>query len=256
MAEFDITVVVTAHNETLVTGPTMQAAEISIAYAEANGFSVERVIALDKATDDCRACMTQPAYDDWTKIELQEGDLGRTRNAIVSELKGRFIAFLDSDDLFSENWLAEAAEVLIEAEKASERVIVHPELNWFFDGGSMVRAKPGQDDPLFVPEFFALSNYYDSMCMAPREAHLEFPYVSRDIPNGLSFQDWQFNIETIAGGWKHRIARDTIIFKRRRDSSLVTESRDRKSIVRHIPPMAIDRIRDLGKPGATQKDAE
>lgn len=249
MAEFDISVVVTAHNETLVTGPTMRAAEASIEAAEREGFSVERVIVLDKATEGCRACMTQPAYDHWTRVELEEGDLGRARNAIVHRLTGRFVAFLDSDDLFSENWLHEAARLLDGAEKRGERMIAHPELNWFFDGGSMVLLKPSQSDPLFLPQFFALSNYYDSMCMAPRAAHLEVPYVSRDIPNGLSFQDWQFNIETIDAGWRHEIARDTIIFKRRRDSSLVTESRDRKSIVRHIPPMAIDRIAKLGVEG-------
>jgi hypothetical protein len=42
------------------------------------------------------------------------------------------------------------------------------------------------------------------------------------------------------------VVKDTIIFKRRRDFSLVTESTTRKSIVRSLPSMAIDRIRDLG----------
>jgi hypothetical protein len=38
---------------------------------------------------------------------------------------------------------------------------------------------------------------------------------------------------------------DTIIFKRRRDFSLVAESNNRKSIVRALPEMAIDRVRGL-----------
>jgi hypothetical protein len=83
--------------------------------------------------------------------------------------------------------------------------------------------------------------------MAPREAHLETPYVTRDVPNGLSYQDWQFAIETMARGWKHVVVRDTIIFKRRRDFSLVVESRNRESIIRALPEMSIDRIRDLGR---------
>jgi hypothetical protein len=49
----------------------------------------------------------------------------------------------------------------------------------------------------------------------------------------------------MAAGWKHVVVRDTIIFKRRRDFSLVTESRNRASIIRALPAMAIDRIRDL-----------
>jgi hypothetical protein len=42
---------------------------------------------------------------------------------------------------------------------------------------------------------------------------------------------------------------DTIIFKRRRDFSLVVESNARKSIVRSLPEMAIDRVRDLAQHG-------
>jgi hypothetical protein len=85
------------------------------------------------------------------------------------------------------------------------------------------------------------------LCLAPREAHLEIPYVTRDVRNGLSFQDFQFTIESLAAGWRHVVVRDTIVFKRRRDFSLVTQSTGRKSIVRSLPPMAIDRIRDLGR---------
>jgi hypothetical protein len=85
--------------------------------------------------------------------------------------------------------------------------------------------------------------------MAPRAAHLEVPYVTRDVPNGLSYQDFQFTIETLAADWRHIVVRDTIIFKRRRDVSLVTESNTRRSIVRALPSMAIDRVRDLGAAG-------
>uniref|UniRef100_UPI003567A8D6 glycosyltransferase family A protein n=1 Tax=Aquicoccus sp. TaxID=2055851 RepID=UPI003567A8D6 len=232
MADIDLTVVVTAHSETIVAGPTMQAAEASVRYAEAEGFAVERMIVLDFATEECTAFFMQPAFDHWTRVELEQQDLGRVRNEIVPRTSGRYIAFLDADDLFSENWLAEGIRCLDAAAARGERAIAHPELNWLFDGGNSVFAKPTQSDPLFSPHFFYLINYYDSLCMTPRQAHLDIPYVHRDIPNGLSFQDWQFSIETMAAGWEHIIAKDTIIFKRRRDFSLVTESRDRKAILR------------------------
>jgi hypothetical protein len=88
--------------------------------------------------------------------------------------------------------------------------------------------------------------------MAPREAHMEWPYTPRDVPNGLSFQDFQFTIETLAAGWRHLVVPDTIIFKRRRDFSLVTESTGRKSVVRSLPAMAIDRVRDLARRPVTE----
>ena len=104
-----------------------------------------------------------------------------------------------------------------------------------FDGGQYLLQNVDQDSPLFTPHFFYVRNYYDSLCLTPREAHLEVPYIHRDIPNGLSYQDWQFAMETMAMGWKHVVVPDTIIFKRRRDFSLVTESNTRRSVLRSLP---------------------
>ncbi|MEO1102115.1 MAG: glycosyltransferase [Pseudomonadota bacterium] len=247
MSAKDISVVLTAHNETTVAGPTMRSAEAAIDRAQREGLSVEAFIALDAPTEACHDYFTQAVFDGWQRIVLDERDLGRTRNTIVPQTVGRFIAFLDADDLFSENWLSEGGKRLGEGEMNGEMLIAHPELNWLFDGATMAFAKPNQDDPVFVPHFFYFSNYYDSLCLAPRQAHLEIPYVHRDIPNGLSFQDWQFSIETMAAGWKHVAVKDTIIFKRRRDSSLVTESGNRNAVVRALEAMAIDHIAELGR---------
>ncbi|MEP9381162.1 glycosyltransferase family A protein [Nocardioides sp. KR10-350] len=243
----DLTLIVTAHNETVVCGPTMRAADLAVDAARARGFTVEPIIALDAATEATTAYFHQPRFDHWERRIMQEGDLGRVRNALVPETDGDFIAFLDADDLFSENWLAEGLTTLTEARDRGERVIAHPELNIIFDGGKTVLRNVDQDSPLFTPHFFYVRNYYDSLCLTPREAHLQVPYIHRDIPNGLSFQDFQFSIETMSRGWKHVVVKDTIIFKRRRDFSLVVESNNRKAIVRSLPEMAIDKVRDLSR---------
>lgn len=243
----DLTVVVTAHNETVVCGPTMKAADDAIESARDRGFTVQPVITFDKATEATRAYLGQGRFDHWERWEMHEGDLGRVRNALLPRTEGRFIAFLDADDLFSENWLADGVAVLDEAEQAGRRLIAHPELNVLFDGANSVLVNIDQDSPLFTPYYTYFRNYHDSLCLTPRQAHLDIPYVSRDIPNGLSFQDWQFSIETMAAGWEHVVVPDTIIFKRRRDFSLVVESSNRKSIVRKLPHLAIDRVGGLGR---------
>lgn len=244
----DLSVILTAHDETLVSGPTVQAADAAIAAARAAGFTVEPMIVLDNATPDCAAWFKQPALDHWTRIDLQEGDLGRARNAAIKISTGAFIAFLDADDLISENWLSEGCKMLAAARDAGQKRIIHPELNWLFDGAKSVYFKPDQDDRMFTPWYFYAMNYYDSMGLAPREAHIEIPYATRDIPNGLSFQDWQFSVETMHAGWRHASAKNTIIFKRRRDNSLVTESRARQAVVRALGGMAVDEIAQLGAP--------
>jgi hypothetical protein len=247
MTGTDLSLVVTAHDETLVCGPTMKSADVAVAAARAAGYTVQTIIALDKATQATTDYFDQPCFDHWERWVMDEGDLGRVRNALVPRTSGRFIAYLDADDLFSENWLAEGLDTVTAADARGERVIAHPEVNIVFDGGKYLWQNVDQDSPLFTPHYMYVRNCYDSLCLTPREAHLDVPYVQRDVPNGLSFQDWQFAVETMARGWKHVVVRDTIIFKRRRDFSLVVESRDRQSIIRSLPAMAIDRIRDLNR---------
>jgi hypothetical protein len=248
MTSTDLTLIVTAHDETLVCGPTMKSADVAVAAARAAGYTVQTIIALDRPTEATAAYFQQPEFDHWERWIMDEGDLGRVRNALVPQVSGRFIAFLDADDLFSENWLADGLDTVTAAGEGGERVIAHPEVNMIFDGAKYLWQNIDQDSPLFTPHFLYARNCYDSLCLAPREAHLAVPYVTRDVRNGLSFQDWQFAVETMSRGWKHVVVPDTIIFKRRRDVSLVVESLSRKSIIRSLPEMAIDRIRDLARP--------
>lgn len=243
----DITVAITAHDESLVAGPSVRSAELAIAAAEKAGFTVERLIGLDRPTDACRRFFSQDLFSAWRIEEMDFGDPYPTRNALIRSATGRWIAFLDADDLFSENWLVLAARRLAEAEAAGERVVAHPELNWIFEGADMVFMKPGQDDPLFTPHYFYFGNYYDMLCMAPRVAGLETPYGHRDLAKGLGYQDWQWNIETMSLGWKHVSIKDTILFKRRRAGSVSEQNRSRQSVVRRTEPMAIDKVRSLGR---------
>lgn len=244
----DLTLVVTAHAETVVAGPTMRSADAAVAHARAQGLSVETIVALDAATPATTAYFAQPAFDHWERRTYAEGDLGRVRNAVLPDTAGRHVAFLDADDLFGENWLAAAVALLREGEERGERWIAHPELNVFFDAARSVLVNVDQDAPLFTPYFLYVRNLYDALCVAPREAYLETPYGAVDLPHGVGFEDWQFAVESMAAGWRHKVVPDTVIFKRRRDDSLVVTSSARHAVLRSLPALAIDRVGDLGRP--------
>ena len=245
MTSFDLTLFVTAHSETVVCGPTMTSAGLAVEAARAAGFTVQTVVALDNATEATKEYFHQPGLGDWEKWDLHEGDPGRARNALTPRADGHGVAVLDADDLFSENWLSDGLRVLAAGEERGQRMIAHPEVNLVFDGGSALNHNVGQDSPLFTPHFLYVRNCYDTLCLAPREAHLEVPYGLRDIANGLSREDWQFGIETMSRGWKHVVVPDTINFKRRREFSMMVESGSTNALVRSLPEMAIDRVRDL-----------
>ncbi|SLN68949.1 glycosyltransferase family A protein [Roseisalinus antarcticus] len=245
----DLTVALNAHSETVVAGPTMSSAEAAIAAAEAAGLTVERIIGLDRVSDGARAFFEQPAFDSWRRLELDCGDLGLSRNALAEAATGEIVAFLDADDLFSENWLSDGAAVLRAAaagrDPRGERLILHPEVNWFFDAARSVLVNPDQGSEFYTPLYWQMANYYDSLAMAPRTAFLEVPYAGRDKERGLGFEDWRWNIETIEAGWRHMTVPDTIIFKRRRDDSLVTQLGASRSVLWDLDALRIDRLETL-----------
>lgn len=241
----DLTVAVTAHSETVVAGPTMASAEAAIQAVESAGYRVERLIGLDAASDHCRAFFMQNALKKWRTVDLGQRDLGLARNALAKIAKGQWIAFLDADDLFSENWLLEGTKMLIAAGAVGEKKILHPEVNLFFDAANSVLTNISQDDELFVSHYWYAANYFDSLTMASKKAFLDVPYVGRDREKGYAYEDWRWNLDTILAGWRHTVVKDTIIFKRRQDTSLVTELSQRRSLLWDIELMAVDVIREV-----------
>lgn len=245
----DLSLIVTAHDETSVCGPTMRSADLAVAAARDAGITVQAIVALDRATDSTTSYFRQSRFDHWERWEYDEGDLGRVRNAIVPRAVGRLIAFLDAADLFSENWLVEAVRALDAGAARGERTIAHPELNVVFDGVRSVRVNLPADSPLFSPHSLYVGHPYDSLFMAPREAHLEIPYVSTDastdVATSPSFEDVRFTIQSLDAGWRHVVVPDTVIFHRHRDFSPSTESDTGQFIARSLPAMAIDRVRGL-----------
>ncbi len=228
----DLTAVVTAHDGTAVCGPTMRAADLAVDAARQRGYTVETVIGLDAPTESTSAYFHQPLFDHWQRRVVQER--GTVRDAVAAESDGRFLAFLSADDLCSENWLAKGVAALDAAAGRDERAIAHPELSVVFDGRKVVHVNIDQGSPLFTSHYLCFRDYYDSPCIAPRGA-LETPY-----------RDAEFTVETMSTGWRHVVVPDTIIFQRRRELPSDTERDGRSSLVRALPAISIDRIRDLG----------
>jgi glycosyltransferase involved in cell wall biosynthesis len=238
----DISVIVTAHDEAHLAGPTLRSAELAIESVLERGYKVERLIMLDNPTKACLSFFKQQYFDDWQITEVDYRDQGRVRNHAVNLASGKWVAFLDADDLWSENWLSESIKLLVRAEEKREKIIVHPEINWFFEASSTIFVNIADDDPLYDPYYYYFYNYYDALCVCPREAYLEAPFADRDLKRGFAFEDWQWNLEITDFGWRHQIAVDTIIFKRRRAGSQTLVASQSKAVFRDVSSLHIDNI--------------
>ncbi|WP_299819798.1 glycosyltransferase family A protein [uncultured Jannaschia sp.] len=236
----DLSIGLLAHNESLLLGPTLRSLEAAIAAVQETGASVELLLGLDNCDARTRDFVAQPRFDRWRRTDFALGDQGRVRNELARMATGGFMAFVDADDLYSENWFAEGLRVLREAEAQGLRRIARPELNWLFDAGQSLLVVPSQDDPLYLPEYLLVSNPYDALCMAPRRVWLDHPYADRAVAEGYAYEDWQWAIETTAAGWTHVAVRDTIIFKRRRDTSQTVRAAGANVHIRQVPGTAID----------------
>lgn len=225
--KIDLTAILTAHGEGSLAAVSYRNFETACLQAEATGLRVERMIMLDNADRQ-----TKLVFDDVPGnvrlVETAFGDQGAVRNLAAELCSGEFIAFIDGDDLWSENWLSEGVRYL---QGAPENVIAHPEFCTFFSGVRSVFVNIDQDDPAFRMDFLRHANYWDAMCMARRSTHLAHPYCTRRISDGFAFEDWHWNCETIDGGHVHKVVNDTMHLKRRRASSQTTKASSNRSLM-------------------------
>jgi glycosyltransferase involved in cell wall biosynthesis len=248
MSDPDISVIVTAHNEGVILGATLNSAVEAVAAARDAGLNCQLLLGFDDASPTTKAIAEHPSFNDFSVHELALCDPYLTRNEMAEKASGKLIAFLDGDDLVSENWLTRGVE--LQQKSVSERhvTVIHPEMNVIFDRQTGAFAKIEQLDPLFLPEVFYFENYYDLMAIAPRSLYLEHPFCQRDIELGYGFQDWQWNLETMAAGVLHLTAANTIVFKRRRPDSISEINRSQRAVVYFVKDaLRIDRVRGLGR---------
>jgi hypothetical protein len=240
----DLTVVVAVHNETVACAPTIEFAERAVEAARAVGVTIQMVIAMNDATDGAREYFHQSAFSRWERWEVHQSDRAKASSALALEASGRYLTFLWADNLISENWLADGVTALKAAGDRGDRVIAHPELSVSFAGGNNLMQSVDQSSMLFAPHYCYVDSCYSSVFVAPREVHLEASLGDLEGAGGLSHEDWRFEVETMAGGWRHVVVADTIVFTRRRDF-LAAKSAGPAPLLRSLPQMAIDRIRDL-----------
>lgn len=228
----DLTCVITGHREGRLAVPSLRSFWVAVEAARAASYKVEVLLCLDRP-DQLTQKIFQTFKGDAASVdEYDEADQGKVRNAAVSKAKGRYIAFLDADDLWSEPWLVQALEFL--HDKPSTH-IAHPEFNYFFEKQATIFTHIDQESPEFQLDLLRVANYWDALCVCPAAIHREIPFCERDIAGGYAYEDWFWNCETVAAGKIHKVVPGTVLFKRRQASSQTIKASANKSLTRVHP---------------------
>ena len=233
----DITAIMTGHREGLFAGPALQSFEKAAAHAEASGLVVERIIVLDQPDATTLEIFRELPPDRYRVAVYRGGEPALTRNYGVGLAQGRYIGFLDADDLWCCQWLTDAHSFCSQSKLP---VVAHSEINIIFGGqrAAWMQADSLSDD--FDIDYLKFGNYWDAMCFAARDIFLAHPYHCNDLGNRYGHEDWHWNNVSLGAGIAHRPVAGTAHFLRRRSNSQMSAVNSRDVVALPTP---IDRYK-------------
>ncbi|MDM0045147.1 glycosyltransferase family A protein [Variovorax dokdonensis] len=224
MKRFDVTAVVTAHREGLLLKPALDSVELCVKDAECKGISVQTVISLDRPNE--LTCSIAERYcNSHSNVSIifpDAGDLGISRNVAVEAAAGNYVAFLDGDDLWGGNWLSTAFTT---AETERRALVLHPEVNVYFGRHNHVFLHVDMEANHFNIAGLAITNYWTSLCFAPKKLLVQCPYPASNLKQQIGFEDWGWNLSVLSAGVIHKVVPGTgHAIRMKRNASLLSET--------------------------------
>lgn len=214
----DLSIILTAHNEGILAHKTLLS--LFRALDQIPEYSYEIVVHLDRASSDTREYFSRYKSDERFRIlENEFGDLGLSRNFAINKAKGKYIYIIDSDDLLSENTL----RVALNSISNDSNSLYHPEFVLSFGEVNELKVCRESSSRQEMAYKLLSKNLWPSSVFGRRGIFLETPYLpSRD---GIGYEDWSFNVNTIEKNIKHKVLNECILFyRRKKNDSLLSVS--------------------------------
>ena len=226
-----ITAVVNLHEEGTSAEPSLISAWRAVQRARSAEVSATLLLVVDTPNEATREVAERWAHrDDVDTIEISEGDLGAARNAAASHSNATWLAFLDGDDLWGEEWLvaAHAAAVGVEAGAGTGTGggdVFHPQVNVIFGDHHSLLHHIDSNSPDFRWARFCLHNAWTALSFVRRQLVVDLPYPRNELALGFGFEDWSWNMAVLDQGGRHHVVPNTCHFiKRTNRGSLLSES--------------------------------
>jgi hypothetical protein len=228
----DVSVILNVHREGLLLLPSLQSAQRCMRSARRAGISSELILVFDRCD-----MLTHEVFEsfDFTDekvrgIFVEFGDVGESRNAGVQEAVGKYIAFLDGDDLWCDSWLTQA---FMQSALSDRESVFHPEFNIYFGHSQHIFQHIDMEDRFFDKSLLLFVNLWTSLCFVSRDFLRKCPYPRSDLENFIGYEDWGWNIRAISEGVIHKIVPDTFHAIRNKQVSLVRKTTEKKCFPPH-----------------------
>jgi hypothetical protein len=240
----DITVTVNFHREGALALAALASLSDLVKVARAVGLAVETQAILDRSDELTRHIVdVQGRFID-TVQEVSLGDLGLARNAGTGRAHGRFLSFLDGDDLWGDQWLRAAFEAAT-APQAPPDAIWHPQHLYVFRepalgttteaAGTVHALMHSSDRAGFNPALLAFSNLWSANAFAAREIHVRFPYCAVERSRGLGIEDWSWNFATLVAGIGHRVVPSAVHLVRKKGPESLDQQNTANQLLPRLP---------------------
>jgi glycosyl transferase family 2 len=245
-----ITATIVFHREGAFAVPALSSFRELAETARTAGLVVETQAILDRADETTRHIVAaRGKFIDVVK-EVSFGDAGSSRNAAASIASGQFLAFLDGDDLWGEQWLCAAYQAAT-APSAPARAIWHPECVYCFSERDFDCPSPGNmphpqaesfyllqqpsDAPGFNRASLIMNYIWTSNVFTTRELHARYPFRVLNPDQGFGVEDWSWHLETVSAGIPHRIVDGTVHLVRIKQSPSVGKLHVAQSLLPIVP---------------------
>lgn len=232
---FDFSLVVNVHAGTKYLRRSLLSLEEAARYAGGYGLRTEIVIVLDRSpvdTVDLAEAYDYGAFDGFQIVHVDNGSLGLSRNDGLLAAKGEIVGFCDEDDLISYNTVIDFYNL---AKSSGPDTIVQAEYYFCFSEQNFIYRYYGSDK--LSPLGFITGHPFTSHVCVHKSIASRLRYADVRLSPGYAYEDWHFNSQAIANGFRFAVAPNTIVFYRKRSSGLL-RSMDSIS-TRQPPPSAL-----------------